>query len=184
MIKLFQELKYTFIVSSLFLFILLLPQSLYAQEKKAAEEKKTTQSTWQFGCGKTKNQKEICQIQRDIRQNEGKDLIARVYFVRETDKKTAVTRFVLPLDVSLPYGVRYSVTKGGKRSEPVQVAYQHCSKDGCVAAGNFTDELAKSMREGATFHVGFASKTLKGIEINIDLKGFTAIHDKFVKGGE
>ena len=101
-------------IGSLALAVLLLPETLLAQEKKkpetdAAKAAAQAAPTWQFGCGKANNDREICQIQRDIRQNDGKELIARIYFVREKDKKEAVARFVLPLDVNLPYGVRYSV---------------------------------------------------------------------------
>ena len=147
-----------------------------------AQKTQVSQSTWKVGCGDAASGKKVCQIQRDIKHNNGKDLVARFYVTRDADKKTAVLHFIMPLEVNLPYGVRFAVTKGDKRGKGAVVGYQHCMADGCMAVAPFTPELAKALREGKTLHIGFASKTLSGVEIGIDLKGFTVVHNKFLEG--
>lgn len=158
--------------------------AVFALTKEAivAQEAQVSRSIWQVGCGETVDGKGVCQIQRDIKHGNGKDLVARLFIVRGVDKKDASIRFLMPLDVNLPYGVRYAVTVQGKRSETAGAVYQNCSKDGCLAAAKFSKPLADAMLAGKTLHIGFATKDLKGIEINIDLNGFSVVHQKFVKG--
>ncbi|MEP1442923.1 MAG: invasion associated locus B family protein [Hyphomicrobiales bacterium] len=147
-----------------------------------AQKAHVSQSTWQVGCGDVASGKKVCQIQRDIKHNNGKDLVARLFVTRDADKKTAVMRFLMPLAVNLPYGVRFAITKGEKRGKGAVIGYQHCMTDGCLAVVPFTPELAKALRDGKTLHIGFASKTLNGVEISVDLKGFTFVHKKFLEG--
>jgi len=147
-----------------------------------AQETQVSRSTWQVGCGDAESGKKVCQIQRDIKHNNNKDLVARLFVTRDADKKVAAIRFLMPLEVNLPYGVRIAITNGDKRGKRAVIAYQNCSVDGCMAVAPFTPELAKALRTGSTLHIGFASKTLSGVEIGVDLKGFTIVHDKFLEG--
>jgi len=156
--------------------------ALFLSSHILAQEPKVSRSTWQAGCGKAVSGKNVCQIQRDIRHGDGKDLVSQFIITREVDKKDALIRWLMPLDVNLPYGVRFAVTTKNKRGQTFQAAYQNCAKEGCWAVMPLTDTIEKALRAGATMQVSFVSKDLRQVEIGIDLNGFTKVHDAFVAG--
>lgn len=122
----------------------------------------------------------ICEVAQTL-EVKGQGVVAQIALRRLTLKEPMRMAIVLPPNISLPSGVRISVTDKDENS--VDLQWKRCLPGGCVAEGEVRDDLLRSWRTqtgAGQIHYLLASAQLLGLSFSF--RGLAVALDTLTKG--
>lgn len=152
------------------LFALLAP--FLAPPPVAAQDATTeTYKNWTVRCQRVgENQRLVCAMLQNIALKETGQTVVRLTLQRPEQGTGLRARFLLPLGVWLPGGLEARVDDG----EAVQLDYQVCNKQACVADWAVPARMVEAMKAGQSLKVTFARAEDDRVTIPLSLLGFSS----------
>ena len=128
----------------------------------------TVYQDWRVICPGVVGGEPTCTMTQDLVQAETGRTVVRLAM----GQGVAAGQFVavVPLDVLIPAGLGIAV---GENTPPLQVAYETCDQQGCMAFVPLDDGLRTAFAGNAAGRVIFAGLDAKPISLNFSLNGFT-----------
>ncbi len=109
-----------------------------------------SQPEWTKVCGKDPDAKaEICYTTRDFVSEDGRRVLSVAVYDVKASKPQKTVRFLMPLGLLLPPGIRFAVDQGANTSG----RYGICFPNGCFAEAQVKDEFITSLKKGTTLNV-------------------------------
>ena len=142
------------------------PASVPAQ--KAVPSLASTE--WHVDCGNN-GTKLDCETVNHVLQPNGQTLLS-ITLRPLKDGKQAAAIIELPLGLPLT-----PVTVGVDQQPPVNVSYDTCLAEGCVATTVLSEKVLGAMLQGQALKVSFAVATDRAVKISLPLKGFPLAFD-------
>lgn len=93
--------------------------------------------------------------------------ISLKYPINDSQKPNFLMTSVTPLNVYLPFGLRYSVI--GK--EILKTNFQNCNKEGCWARQSLDNKLLKTLEKSSNAEAHFQLLNGQNVNIKFSLKG-------------
>lgn len=128
----------------------------------------TTYQDWKLTCPSIVGGAPTCNMTQDIVQAQTGRVVVRLAYGQAAAAGNFVV--VVPLDVLLPAGLGLGVGENG--AAPVQVPYQTCDQQGCMAFVPMTPELTAALASNEGGRIIFAGLDEKALTVNFSLKGY------------
>ncbi len=135
-----------------------------------------SQPEWVKFCGKEPGSNvEVCSTTRDFVSDQGQPVLAvAIYDVRGGPQPQKMVRFLLPVGLFLPPGIRIAVDQG----QPVSGRYAICIQNGCFAeVTGVKDDVLNSMKRGTNLNVSVQNPGGREVTFQIPLAGFGKSYD-------
>jgi invasion protein IalB len=132
-----------------------------------------SQTEWTKVCGKDPgNQREICYTTRDFVSDQGQPVMAvAVYDVKGDPSR--IVRFLLPIGLLLPPGMRFGVDQ----AQPISGRFQICFPNGCFAEANVNEAQLNAFKRGTTVNVSVQNQAAREVTFQVPLSGFAKAFD-------
>lgn len=146
-----------------------------AQQQPAAPQnvQRTTNGAWTLECGENPQRGRICQMVQNITdKGTGKPILqAVVHKLAGPDKP--VLSLVAPLGVWLRPGLQVKVDGG----EATRIAFETCSRAGCVAHMQLSAGLVNALKRGSNAAITMQDIRRQKADVPVSLSGFTKSYD-------
>ena len=118
---------------------------------------------------------EVCYTTRDFVSDEGQPALAvAVYDIKSgPNAGRRVVRFMTPVSLLLPPGIRFAVDQ----AKGVLGQYQVCLQTGCLAEAVVQDDTTSAMKKGTTMAVTVMNQAGREITFAVPLTGFGKTYD-------
>lgn len=145
------------------------PAQAPAQAPAQQNVERTKNGNWTVECGDAQNRGRVCQMVQNITDKKsGKPILqAVVHKLAGPDKP--VMSLVAPLGVWLRPGLAIKVDGG----EPSRIAFEACSRAGCVAHIQLSVGLVNALKKGTSAAVTMQDIRRRKADVPVSLSGFT-----------
>lgn len=132
-----------------------------------------TQTEWTKVCGRDPgNQREICYTTRDFVSDQGQPVLAvAVYDVKGDPQR--IVRFLLPIGLLLPTGIRFGVDQG----QPIAGRYEICFPNGCFAEARVNEAQLNAFKRGTNVNISVQNQAARELTFQVPLAGFGRAFD-------
>ncbi len=145
-------------------------------DPKAAQDPRV--GDWSIHCvEQQKKDRPGCFLYQNLFDKKQKKLVMRIAIGFLEKKNEPVAMLTLPLGVGLRAGVLIKIddNKGG------EAPYEYCDRVGCRVTMKLAEEVVKSMREGKTMNISFATIQRQKVTVPVSLKGFDKAYEQVLK---
>ena len=116
---------------------------------------------------------EICYTTRDFVSDDGRRVLSVAIYDVKASKSQKTVRFLMPLGLLLPPGIRFAVDQG----ESTSGRYGICFPNGCFAEAQVKNEFVASLKKGAALNVSAQNQAGQMITLAIPTAGFSKAYD-------
>ncbi len=131
---------------------------------------------WQVVCQQDDEHHNLCTMsQQGIDRKSGRQIYQVAVSFPDGSGQPRLDVLV-PLGVSLPFGVRIEVDKGA--GAPFNMRYRYCVGSGCLAETNMNQKMLDAFRHGHKASIHVQDQNKKDLALPISLKGYTKAFSK------
>ena len=122
----------------------------------------------------------VCEVAQTL-EVKGQGVVAQVALRRLSPKEPMRMTIALPPNISLPSGVRVSVTE--KDQNPAELAWKRCLPGGCIAEGEVREDLLRSWRaQTGAGQIQYVLASTQLLGLSFSFRGLAVALDNLAKG--